>query len=70
MVYVACADGPGNIDQYELNRNDWTATRTTTWNTGVANSWMTFNADKDMAYVNARSAGRITTLSRTCRPEH
>jgi len=63
-LYVACADTTGSIQQYTLNRETWVAAPVGTYTTGVTNSWLTLNADEDRLYVNSRSEGRITTMSR------
>jgi 6-phosphogluconolactonase len=64
MLYVACADTTGSIQQYTLDRDVWAVTPVGTYTTGVSNSWATLNADQDRMYVCSRTEGRITTLSR------
>lgn len=64
MMYVACADNTGSIQQYTLDREAWTIAPNGTYTTGSTNSWVTLNAAKDMMYVNSRTSGLITTLSR------
>jgi 6-phosphogluconolactonase len=64
MLYVACADTTGSIQQYTLDREAWSVAPVGTYTTGVSNSWATLNADQDRMYVCSRTEGRITTLSR------
>ncbi|MBN1612462.1 MAG: beta-propeller fold lactonase family protein [Polyangiaceae bacterium] len=64
MLYVACADTTGSIQQYALDREAWAVTPVGTYTTGVSNSWATLNAAQDRMYVCSRTEGRITTLSR------
>ncbi len=63
-LYVACADTTGSIMYFNLNRATGAVTPVGTYTTGVSNSWATLNAAQNRMYVNSRTEGRITTLSR------
>jgi 6-phosphogluconolactonase len=63
-LYVACADSTGSIQQYNVDRESWTATPVGTFTTGVTNSWLTLNASQDRVYAASRTTGTITTMSR------
>lgn len=63
-LYVGCADATGTILQLAVDSASGSVSPVGTYNTGVSNSWATLNAAKNRMYVNSRTQGQITTLSR------
>lgn len=63
-LYVGCADTTGTILQLAVDSASGEASPVGTYVTGASNSWATLNAAKNRMYVNSRTQGQITTLSR------